>query len=161
MSIRNTNDEHTNDEHTKYELTNDELTKYEKYNIVLFDGVCNLCNGAVQFIIKRDKRAYFRFASLQSELGQALLSKYGLLDKNIDSIVLLSNKKAHCHSGAALRIARRMSGLYPLLYVFMLIPYFLRNWIYKWVARNRYRWFGRQAEGYCMMPTPELKERLL
>lgn len=129
--------------------------------IILFDGVCNLCNGAVKFMIARDPKGVFKFASLQSEVGQKLLAEYDLLDKNIDSIVLIINKKAHCHSGAALRIARRLRGLWPLLYIFMLVPYFIRDWVYRWIARNRYKWFGKQAEDACLMPTKALKERLL
>jgi predicted DCC family thiol-disulfide oxidoreductase YuxK len=133
----------------------------KNYQIVLFDGVCNLCNKAVQRIIKNDPKGRFKFAALQSEIGQKLLQDYNLIDKNIDSIVLISHKKAHYYSGAALRIAKQMSGGYCLLWPLIIVPYFLRDWGYKFIAQRRYKWFGRQAEDSCMLPTAELKSRFL
>ena len=131
----------------------------DSQSIVLFDGVCNLCNGAVTFLIRNDKNDRFRFAALQSEMGVDLTTKYGIDTQEVDSIVLIENDKAYVRSDAALRIAKRMSGAYPLLYVFVIIPRFLRDPIYKWVARNRYRWFEKKNQ--CMIPTPELKAKFL
>lgn len=130
-----------------------------EHPVILFDGVCNLCNSAVQFVIERDKKKLFRFASLQSEYGQSQLKKHCLLDKNIDSIVLVDEGKTYIKSTAALRIAKKMGGLYPLAYAFIIVPAFIRNWVYDFVARNRYRWFGKQDA--CWIPTPELKSLFL
>ncbi len=128
-------------------------------SIVLFDGVCNLCNGAVQFIINRDAKNRFSFASLQSEAGQARLRQFGLATDAFDTFVLVEGGKAYTRSTAALRIARRLPGAWPLLYGLVVIPKPLRDWVYGLVARNRYRLFGRQDS--CMMPTPELRARFL
>lgn len=127
--------------------------------IVLFDGVCNLCDNTVQFILKRDKKGYFQFASLQSEAGQELLKKYDLPTDDFDSFVLLENGKLYQRSTGALRVCRRLGAAWPLLYTFIIVPAFIRNAIYNWVARNRYRWFGKKDA--CMMPKPEWKERFL
>ena len=126
--------------------------------IVFFDGVCNLCNAAVRFIIQRDPKAYFRFASLQSEIAAKKLPP-DFREKAGDSIVLLEDGKFFWSSTAALRIARRLRAPWPLLYAGILIPRFLRNPIYGWIARNRYRWFGKKDA--CELPTPELKGRFL
>lgn len=128
-------------------------------SIVLFDGVCNLCNGAVTFLIRNDRHDRFRFAALQSEMGLELTDKYKIDTQEIDSIVLIEEDKAYVRSDAALRIARRMNGAYPLFYAFIIIPRFLRDPIYKWVANNRYRWFGKKDQ--CMIPTPELQAKFL
>lgn len=132
--------------------------------IVLFDGVCNLCNGAVNFIIDRDKPGNFRFAALQSERASALLVQQGAKalapGADPDSIVLLEGGKLYEHSTAALRIARRLSGLWPALYyLFIWVPRPIRDWVYRFIARNRYRWFGKADA--CRMPTPALKARFL
>ena len=123
--------------------------------IVLFDGVCNLCNGAVQFIIARDKRQGFRFASLQSAFGQQYQEQVG----EVDSILLVEEGRVYQKSTAALRIARRLKGLWPMLYIFIIIPPFLRDFIYDIIARNRYRWFGKKES--CWLPTPDLKARFI
>lgn len=128
-------------------------------SVVLFDGVCNLCNGAVQFIIKRDAKNRFSFASLQSEAGQARLRQFNLATDAFDTFVLVEGGKAYTRSTAALRIARRLPGAWQLLYGLMIIPKPLRDWVYGLVARNRYRLFGKQDS--CMMPTPELRARFL
>jgi predicted DCC family thiol-disulfide oxidoreductase YuxK len=125
--------------------------------VILFDGVCNLCQSSVQFIIKRDKKAKFKFAALQSEAGQKLLEGHSA--PGLDSVILAENDKIYTHSSAALRIAKELDGLWPMLYVFVIIPRPLRNLLYNWVATNRYRWFGKQES--CMMPTPELRSRFL
>ncbi len=127
--------------------------------ILLFDGVCNLCNGAVQFILKRDREGVFRFASLQSPTGQALLQHAGMPVDRISTLVLVENHKVWVRSDAALRLARHLSGAWPLLYGFIVIPRPLRDVVYDWVARNRYRWFGKQES--CMMPAPEWKGRFV
>ena len=128
-----------------------------KHKIILFDGVCNLCNSSVNLIIKHDKKDVFRFASLQSDFGQNLLSEFKL-DSNItDSIVLVAENHCYIKSSAALRISKNMSGLYPLLFGFIIIPSFIRNWVYDYVAKNRYKWYGKNES--CMIPTLELQEK--
>ena len=127
--------------------------------IILFDGVCNLCNGAITFIIKRDKNDVFRYAPLQSEVGKNLAAKHKIdLDK-VDSIILVTDQSAVAKSTAALRIAKQLSGGWPLLAVFFILPTFLRNAVYDFIARNRYKWFGKKDA--CMIPTPELKSKFL
>ena len=131
----------------------------EPFPIILFDGVCNLCNGAVQFIIKRDRKKLFRFASLQSEKGQQLLAEYHLPQNNFSSFVLIQEDKAYQSSTGALRVAKQLSGPIQLLYGFIIVPPFIRNWVYKLIANNRYRWFGKKES--CMVPTAELRSRFL
>ena len=130
-----------------------------KHAVVLFDGVCNLCNGAVNFIIDRDPDAYFRFAPLQSDVAQRLLTETDAADATLDTIVLVEDGTAYVRSTAALRIARRLSGPWPLLYAFLVVPRPLRDAVYDWIAEHRYRWFGRREE--CRLPTPDLKDRFL
>ncbi len=124
--------------------------------VVLFDGVCNLCNRSVQLIIKQDKRDYFRFAALDSDYGKCMISRYQVA---ADSIVLIENDHAYTQSDAALRIARRLSGIYPVLYIAMIIPKFIRDRIYCFIASNRYRWFGKSQS--CWMPSPDLSKKFL
>jgi predicted DCC family thiol-disulfide oxidoreductase YuxK len=127
--------------------------------LVLFDGTCNFCNGAVLFIIDRDPHEQFVFAPLESELGQQLVRGRGL-DPNLDSIVLVEGERLSTHSSAALRIAVRLGGLWPLLgYLGYLVPRFLRDLAYRGFAKRRYRWFG-QSES-CRIPTPDLRRRFL
>ena len=127
--------------------------------IVLFDGVCNLCNGSVQFILQRDPAGKFRFASLQSDLAQRLLTERGLDPKALDSVVVIDGGRLYRESDAALRIARDMKGAWKALTVFRVIPRPLRDWAYRLIARNRYRWFGKSDT--CWLPTPELRGRFL
>ena len=131
----------------------------EKNKIVLFDGVCNLCNNSVQFIIKRDKKKQFRFASLQGNYGQAFLKKYNLPSDTFNSFILLEDDKVYTRSTGALRMLRHLAGGWSLFYGFIILPKVIRDGVYNWVARNRYKWFGKRDE--CMIPTPELKERFL
>lgn len=126
---------------------------------LLFDGVCNLCNGAVNFIIDRDPNRHFQFAALQSEFGQQQLDRLGLNQEDFDSLVLLSEGKVYKKSSAALKIAGNLKGLYPLLKVFLIVPPFIRNGIYDIIARNRYKWFGQSDT--CRIPTPELRSRFI
>jgi predicted DCC family thiol-disulfide oxidoreductase YuxK len=132
---------------------------HNNHPVILFDGVCNLCNGAVQFIIKRDKKAVFRFAPLQSDFGQAQLQKSGLAFPTVETIVLVEDGTVYQRSDAALRISKHLSGAWPVLYSCRIVPRILRDAAYNWIARNRYRFFGRRDE--CMIPTPELKARFL
>lgn len=127
--------------------------------ILLFDGICNLCNGVVQFIIKHDMKGIFRFASLQSDIGQELLAKYGLPTDAISTIVLIENGQAYTHSSAALKIAPHLSILWIWTKLLWIFPAFIRDWIYNWIAKNRYRWFGKQES--CMLPKEEWKGRFL
>ena len=127
--------------------------------ILLFDGVCNLCNSSVTYVIQRDKKDLFRFAALQEPAGQQLIEKYQIDTSKTDSIILIENGKAYTKSTAALRVARHLGGAYPLLYGFMIVPNFIRNWVYDFVARNRYKWYGKKDS--CMIPTPELKSKFL
>ena len=131
----------------------------DTHNIILFDGVCNLCNNSINFVIKRDKKDRFRFGALQEEPGKSLLQKYKIDPKDTDSIILIENEKAYVKSTAALRVARHLSGGWPLLYGFMVVPKFLRNWVYDYIAKNRYQWYGKKES--CMIPTPELKAKFL
>lgn len=130
-----------------------------KEDVIFFDGVCNLCNGAVQFVIERDPKNRFKFAALQSDFAKNQLSNYQLEVKQGDSFVLLENGKVYEQSTAALRVARKLNGLWPLLYGFIIVPPFIRNAVYKFIARNRYKWFGKQES--CWVPTPELKKKFL
>jgi len=127
--------------------------------ILLFDGVCNLCDGFVQFVIKHDSDAKFRFAALQSEAGQALLSKKEMDTASISTVVLVIEDQVYTHSDVALEVAHLLGGGWRLLTVFRFLPKGFRDRIYNWVAKNRYRWFGEKDA--CMIPTPELKERFL
>ena len=126
--------------------------------IVLFDGVCNFCNGAVNFIIRNDPHQRFRFAPLQSEVGQQLRTKFDIGD-DVDSIILVEDDKVLMHSAAALRVARGLGGIWSLGYAFIIIPAFIRDWFYKLFARYRYKLFGKKD--VCMMPTPDIRERFL
>ncbi len=128
-------------------------------SVVLFDGVCNLCDASVHFIIDHDPCARFAFAPLQSPAGQALLAGHGLTDSVPDSVVLVEDGRCFTRSTAARRSARRLSGPWPLLYPLILIPRPLRDATYRWVARNRYRWFGRKDQ--CRLPTPDLAARFI
>ncbi|APS39616.1 MULTISPECIES: thiol-disulfide oxidoreductase DCC family protein [Salegentibacter] len=135
-----------------------EIPKDKK--IVLFDGVCNLCNSAVTFIIEHDKKDVFRFASLQSEMGRKLVEERGMDPEELDSIVLIDPGVAYYRkSTAALEISRELSGGYSLLKNFLFIPESLRDGIYNFVANNRYKWYGKKES--CMIPTPELKSKFL
>jgi predicted DCC family thiol-disulfide oxidoreductase YuxK len=128
-------------------------------NIVLFDGVCNLCSRSVQFIIRRDPKARFRFASLQSPTGQQFLERFHLPTDALYSIMLVRGASFLERSDAALEIARNLSGLWPIFYVFKVVPKFLRDPVYDWISRNRYNWFGKKDA--CWLPTPELRERFI
>jgi predicted DCC family thiol-disulfide oxidoreductase YuxK len=128
-------------------------------SLVLFDGLCNLCSASVQFILKRDPATNFHFASLQSEAGRQVLVKLGRDPSDLHTIVLVKGEKIFFKSDAALEIARGLSGLWPLLYVFKIVPRFIRNPVYDWIARHRYRWFGKRET--CWLPSEKWKNRFL
>ncbi len=127
--------------------------------ILLFDGICNLCNGFVQEVIARDDRGVIRYTSLQSEVGQQLLAKAGLSIFSMDTVVLIEGEKKYLKSDVALRIFRHLGRGWSYLYYLSIIPKFIRDAIYDLIARNRYRWFGKQDA--CMLPRPEWKDRFL
>jgi predicted DCC family thiol-disulfide oxidoreductase YuxK len=127
--------------------------------IILFDGVCNLCNASIDFVLERDPKAHFRFASLQGEAGRALLRLHSIPADDMNSVVLVENNRTYTRSTAALRIARILTFPWPLLSVFLFLPAQVRDLFYDLVAQNRYRWFGQRET--CRMPTPELKARFL
>ncbi|MFN8357309.1 MAG: thiol-disulfide oxidoreductase DCC family protein [Spirosomataceae bacterium] len=128
-------------------------------NVILFDGVCNFCNNSINFIIDRDPNGVFKFASLQSEVGQQLLNDNGLKTSDFDSIVLLKNGKVFQKSVAALEIARELTAPWSWLYIFKIFPAVLRDFFYDIIAKNRYRWFGKLEA--CRIPTPDLRARFL
>ena len=127
--------------------------------IVLFDGVCNFCNGSVNFIIERDRSGYFKFAPLQSEIGEQYLDKFGIDRAVTDSVVLIENERVFTHSTAALKIAQKLDGFWSWFYALIIIPKPIRDFFYKLFAKYRYRLFGRQDA--CMMPTPKIRQRFL
>lgn len=129
------------------------------HKIILFDGVCNLCDRSVNFIIKHDKEDIFRYTALQEEPGITLIAKHGIDTSNTDSIILIEGGKSYVKSTAALHIALHLSGLWPLLYGFMIVPVFIRNLVYDFIAKNRYKWYGKKES--CMIPTPELRDKFL
>lgn len=152
------------------------MNENREHGMIFFDGICNLCNHAVQFIIKRDQQDYFRFAALQTEVAKAQLAvlniekKRAASSKNqqvsltaheqqLNTIILLENGKTYDRSTAALRIARRLSGVWPLLYIFIIIPPFIRDFLYELISKNRYRIWGKQES--CIVPSAALKSKFL
>ena len=127
--------------------------------VILFDGICNLCNHTVDFVIRRDPEARFRFASLQSDSGQRLLGSFRLPAAREESVVLVQDGSVFIESDAALRIARGLTGPWRWLAVFLLVPRPLRDFVYRWIARHRYQWFGKRDS--CRLPSPEEKSRFL
>lgn len=126
--------------------------------IILFDGVCNYCNWMVNFAIKQDKNGVLRFASLQSEIGTELKKKYQI-DNSIDSLVFIENNKAFTYAAAAIGITKYFKYPAKLLYFFRFVPSFISTPIYKFIAKNRYKWFGKTNE--CAIPSPEIRNRFL
>ena len=127
--------------------------------VILFDGVCNFCNYWVNFAIKRDKKKKLRFAPLQGEAAKKLLNQFGLDTSTFSSVILIDHGKAYTQSSAAFRICKYLDGGWRLVYGLMIIPKFIRDFLYNIIARNRYKWFGKRKE--CMVPTPEMIERFL
>lgn len=127
--------------------------------IILFDGECNFCDSSVQFIIKRDPSAHFHFTSLQSEKGVKLCKQYAIPEE-VDSLVLIENGRVYTKSSAALRIAKKLDGLWHLLFLLILVPPIIRNGAYDYFAANRYKWFGKKEDA-CMLPSPEERKRFI
>ena len=138
--------------------------------VVLFDGVCNFCDASVNFVIEHDPEGYFKFAPLQSEAGKKLATEYGLASETagvqpmddlipIDSVILIENGRAYTHSTGALRIARRLTGIWSMFYAFIVVPKPVRDFFYRLFAKYRYRVFGRKDQ--CMLPSPEVRARFL
>lgn len=127
--------------------------------IILFDGICNLCNQSVQFVIEHDNKNQFQFASLQSDFGQNFLKENNLDATQFDSVVFIEDNKFYTKSSAALKISKYLDGITSWLTIFMIVPKPLRDVVYSFIAKNRYRWFGKQES--CWLPTPELKAKFL
>ncbi|WP_299113312.1 DUF393 domain-containing protein [uncultured Winogradskyella sp.] len=129
--------------------------------LILFDGICNLCNSSVLYVIKRDTKNKFMFAPLQSNIGQSIINEFSIDTVKIDSIILYKPKERRIFhkSSAILRIAKSLSFPTKLMAVFFIVPNFIRNWVYNYVAKNRYKWYGKKEA--CMIPTPELKAKFL
>ena len=137
-----------------------EAMKGTERKIVLYDGVCNLCADSIQFILPRDPRGIFRFAPLQGEFAKSVLAQYGISDlAALESVILIEDGKPVLFSSAALRIARQLTFPWNLSAVFLVVPRPIRDAVYRWIARNRYRWFGKQAA--CLLPRPEWRTRFL
>jgi predicted DCC family thiol-disulfide oxidoreductase YuxK len=135
------------------------MTDTNNQKILYFDGICNLCAGAVQFVLKRNKKQNIFFASLQSKAGQEMLAHFGLPQTDFNSLVFVENGKMYQQSTGALCVARHLNAAWSLLFGLIIIPPFIRNAVYNWVAKNRYKWFGKKNE--CWLPTPDLKKRFL
>jgi len=128
--------------------------------LILFDGVCNLCNSWVIYVIKRDKNDVFRFAPLQSDIGKEIIKIYKIDISKTDSILLYSNEKGLSYkSTAVLKIINGLGFPQNLMSLFFIVPTFIRNWVYDFIAKNRYKWYGKKD--FCMIPTPELKSKFL
>lgn len=125
----------------------------------MFDGVCRLCTGTVLFVIRRDRRKRFRFASMQSRLGQELLRRFGLSPDTLTTFVLVEAGEHFTKSTAALRVAAGLGGGWPLASVLLAVPRPIRDAVYDWVAKNRYRWFGRLDQ--CLVPVPDVRDRFI
>ncbi len=128
--------------------------------LILFDGVCNLCNSSVQYVIKHDKNNQFMFTALQSETGKKIIEHFDIDTSKVDSILLYTPEKGiSTKSSAALKVASKLGFPTNMLSVFLIIPPFISNWVYDFIAKNRYKWYGKKDA--CMIPTPELKSKFL
>ena len=135
------------------------MNNFKDKSIILFDGVCNLCNSAVNFIIKHDQKKHFLFASLQSDVAKEILLQFHSEKTDLSSIILIENNISYDKSKAVLLIFKQLNGGYKLIYYLIIIPKFIRDFVYKFIANNRYKWFGRQKS--CNIPSLELKKRFL
>ena len=132
----------------------------EHKQLILFDGICNLCNASVNYVIKHDKKDVFRFAALQSEIGKLIVNEFNNDIKKIDSIILFSEEqKLSYKSTAALKIAKHLGFPQNMMVVFFIVPAFIRNWVYDYIAKSRYKWYGKRDT--CMVPAPELQNKFL
>lgn len=132
---------------------------FKNKTILLFDGYCNLCNSSVKFILKHEKKTDLYFTSLQSEIGIQILKHYSLNPNEINSLVLIENNKAFIKSSGALRVLKYLKGLYPLGFGMIIVPKFIRNIIYDFISKNRYKWYGKMDS--CLIPDKELAKRFL
>lgn len=128
-------------------------------SIILFDGVCNLCNASIDFILMRDSKDRFLVGALQESPGKTLLEKYGVPSNYLNSLVLIEDGKVYFRSTAALRISRKLDGFWPVFYTLIFLPVPIRDWIYDWIGKNRYRWFGKKST--CRIPREEEKRKFL
>ena len=135
------------------------MDNFENKSIILFDGVCNLCNASVNFVIKHDKKERFLFASFQSDAAKEILLQFNLKNLYEDTVILVEDHKVYDKSTAALKIAKHLNGLFKAFYVFIIVSKFLRDPIYRFVANHRYQWFGKRES--CVIPSPGLKNRFL
>ena len=135
------------------------MINLENKSIILFDGICNLCNSSVQFIIKRDKKQRFLYASLQSDAAQSILLQFQLKNNDFNSIILVENGNIYKKSTAILKITKNLNSIWKLSYAFIIIPKFIRDFVYTVIANNRYKWFGKKET--CMVPTKEIAIRFL
>ncbi|NVK48317.1 MAG: DUF393 domain-containing protein [Cyclobacteriaceae bacterium] len=131
----------------------------ESKSIIFFDGVCNLCNSSIDFIIQRDKKGRFLVGALQDAFSKKILEDYSVKPDYLDSLVLLEKGEIFYRSTAALKISKHLSGLWPLFYGFIILPSWLRDPIYDWIGKNRYRWFGKKNT--CRIPSPEEEAKFL
>lgn len=128
------------------------------HQIILFDGDCNFCDKSVQFIIKRDASAHFKFASLQSDIGQELMKQYNI-PGHIDSFILIKNNRSYAKSSAALHVCRNLNNIWKVFYLLLIVPKPIRDFLYHIVAKNRYQWFGKKDS--CILPSPDIRKRFL
>jgi len=135
------------------------MNNFENKSIIIFDGVCNLCNASVNFVIKNDKKEQFLFASFQSDAAKEILLHFNLKNLNGGTVILVEGQKVYEKSTAVLKIAKRLDGPFKAFYAFFIVPKIFRDWVYDFIAKNRYKWFGKRDS--CMMPSPELKNRFL
>lgn len=129
------------------------------HGIILFDGVCNFCNNKVNLVIRNDKKDFFRLAALQSETGKKIMADHGIVMPDPDTFIFIENKKIYNRSSAALHIAKHMDGFWKLFFAFIIVPSFLRDLVYRLIAKNRYKWWGVRES--CMIPTPEVRKKFL
>lgn len=135
------------------------MNQKKSHSIILFDGICNLCNSSVQFVLRHDKNKKFNFASLQSDAALKLLLQFNVKNSKLDSIVLIEGNKIYDKSTAALKIAKELHGFWSIFYVFILIPKPIRDFVYDFIAKNRYRWFGKKDS--CLMSLNGVEDRFL
>jgi len=128
-------------------------------SVILFDGICNLCNSSIDFVLQRDRKNQFLVGALQSVEGKELLSRFDANPDYLDSLVLIEGEQIYFRSTAALRVAKKLPGLWPLLYGLIIFPPVIRDGVYDWIGKNRYRWFGKKNT--CRLPTPEEKAKFL
>ena len=126
---------------------------------ILFDGVCNLCDHSVQFVLKREKQPRILFAALQSNAGKELAAQFKITENDLSSFIFVENGYVFRKSTAALKVCRHLKGAWPLCYLLMIVPRFLRDSIYDYVAKNRYKWYGKKES--CLLPSPEQRHRFI